>query len=340
MRALELTAPFLLSLRDVPEPVAGPGEVVIRVERVGLCGTDMEFFRGEMRYLETGDSRFPLRLGHEWCGTVSGLGPGVDAAWLGRRVTGDTMLGCGGCARCRDGRQHVCDARREVGIKGGWHGALAESLLMPVSALVTLPDSLDPAVGALIEPAGNALRAARALGSVSGQPCLVLGPGTIGLLTAMFLEADGAEAHVLGPDSASLAAAHRAGFEGRAWTPETLPRLTWAGVVDASTGAEVPAQAVDLVEPGRRVALIGLAGEPSLLDTREAVRKDVTLVGILSASPGIHEAARLLGDGTVDPRPLIAATIPLEEVAQALEGRRANSWPAAPKVLIDPRLRA
>src|ERR1700755_1329220 len=108
MRAFVLTAPLRGAVQEVPVPRAGPGEVVVDVERAGVCGTDVEFFTGEMAYLHEGHARFPMRLGHEWAGTVSAVGPGVDPGWVGRRVMGDTMLGDGTCRRCRRGHPHVC----------------------------------------------------------------------------------------------------------------------------------------------------------------------------------------------------------------------------------------
>ncbi|MER6900037.1 alcohol dehydrogenase catalytic domain-containing protein, partial [Amycolatopsis sp. NPDC000740] len=160
MRAFVVTGPGEAGPAEVAEPVAGVGEVVVDVERAGVCGTDVEFFTGEMQYLADGHARYPMRLGHEWCGTVSEAGPGVHPAWVGRRVTGDTMLGCGDCRRCRGGHQHVCENRQEVGIRGGRAGALAERLAVPVRSLHELPDALDPVAGALVEPGGNACRAA------------------------------------------------------------------------------------------------------------------------------------------------------------------------------------
>ena len=153
--------------------MAGPGQVVVDIHRVGVCGTDIEFYTGEMSYLHSGQAAYPMRLGHEWCGAVSGVGAGVDAAWLGRRTTGDTMLGCGECARCRAGRHHVCATRYEIGIRGGWAGALAEQLVVPVSSLHPLPDEVDAVAGALVEPGGNALRCVRAARLSPGDPVLV-----------------------------------------------------------------------------------------------------------------------------------------------------------------------
>ncbi|MFI5952166.1 zinc-binding dehydrogenase [Cryptosporangium sp. NPDC051539] len=344
MRAFVLVEPGKSEVWDVEPPVAGPGEAVIDVERAGVCGTDVEFFTGEMAYLHQGHAGYPMRLGHEWCGVVSAVGSGVDPAWAGRRVMGDTMLGCGACRRCERGHQHVCEERQEVGIRGGRAGALAERLAVPVSSLHVLPDGVDPVRGALVEPGGNALRAARATEAGPGDRVLVLGPGAIGLLVAMFVRAAGAEVHLLGPEPAGgPGSAAGGGFPGTlgfeyVWTERTLPRIPFDAVVDASNAAHLPALALELVEPSGRVVYIGLSGAPSLLDTRTLVLKDVTAVGILSASPGLDAAIEAYADGLVDPRPLVAATVGLDGVAAVLAGRRPPAAGPGPKIHVDPRL--
>src|SRR3954447_20410797 len=319
MRAFVVTAPGEAGVEEVPEPVAAAGEVVVDVERVGVCGTDVEFFTGEMEYLHDGHSRYPLRLGHEWCGTVSEVGAGVDAGWRGRRVTGDTMIGCGHCRRCVAGYQHVCDDRQEVGIRGARPGALAERLAVPASSLHALPDSVDSTLGALVEPGGNALRAVRAAALGLGGRLLVLGPGTIGTLVALFAQADGAEVHLLGTEPRSLAFARSLGVAG-VWTDDDLPDLPFDAVIDASNAPGPAARAVELVEPGKRVVWIGVAGTPSLVDARAAVRKAAAAVAVLSASPGLAETIALYAGGAIDPRPLVAATVALDDVAGVLAG--------------------
>jgi len=353
MRAFVLTGPRQHAVQDVPAPVAAPGEAVIDVERAGVCGTDAEFFTGEMAYLHDGHATYPMRLGHEWAGRVAAVGSGVDLGWLGRRVMGDTMLGDRTCRRCRRGRQHVCASRQEVGITDGRPGALAEQLVVPVSSLHVLPDEVDPALGALVEPGANALRAARAAAAGPGDRVLVLGPGTIGLLTAMFLRAAGAEVHLLGSTEPSLAFARSLGFE-RAWLADAVSGLPFdAGpfdaepfdaepfdaVVDASNAPQLPARALDLVEPSGRVVYIGLAGTPSTIDTRTLVLKDVTAVGILSASPAIDPTIVAYASGEVDPRPLIAATVTLDQVGAVLAGEHLDGAGPGPKIHVDPRLR-
>jgi threonine dehydrogenase-like Zn-dependent dehydrogenase len=338
MRALVLDAPGECSVQEVPAPVAAPGEVVVDVERVGVCGTDVEFFTGEMAYLHEGHAWFPMRLGHEWAGTVSAVGDGVDAGWIGRRVMGDTMLGDGVCRRCRRGHQHVCENRQEVGIRGGRPGALAEQLAVPVTSLRELPDSVDAVLGALVEPGGNSLRSARAAALRPGDRALVLGTGTIGLLAAMFARAADADVHLLGRSAQTLDLASSLGFE-QAWTQETLPDLPFDAVIDASNAPNLPALALNIVEPAGRVVYIGLAGSPSHIDTRRLVLKDVTAVGILSASPGLDATIRSYASGAVDPRPLVAATVGLEQVGAVLAGERPAGAGPGPKIHVDPHLR-
>jgi 2-desacetyl-2-hydroxyethyl bacteriochlorophyllide A dehydrogenase len=337
MRAFVLTGPRAFEVRELPAPHAEPGLVVIDVERVGVCGTDTEFFTGKMSYLHTGQAEYPIQLGHEWCGTVVAVGEGVDESWVGRRTTGDTMLGCGACRRCRAGRHHLCEFRYEIGLRRGWPGALAEQLAVPVTALHSLPDEVDATAGALVEPGGNALRSVQAAELREGERVLVLGPGTIGLLAAEFARASGAEVHLMGRSERSLSFARSLGFAG-VWTADDLPEHAWDAVIDASNAPALPARAVDLVEPGRRAVFVGLAGSPSLIDSRTLAFKDVTAVGILGASSGLDGTIVQFASGAVDPRPLVAATVGLDRVGDVLGGWRPVDAGPGPKIHVDPRL--
>jgi threonine dehydrogenase-like Zn-dependent dehydrogenase len=337
MRAFVVTAPREGGVEEVPDPIAGHGDVVVDIHRAGVCGTDVEFWTGEMAYLHQGHAHYPLRLGHEWCGVVTAVGPGVDAVWLGQRVTGDTMIGCGHCQRCRSGRHNVCADRVEIGIKGGFPGALAEQLAVPAAALLALPDSVDDTAGAMVEPGGNALRSVRGAALSVGDRALVLGSGTLGLLIAGFARAGGAEVHVMGRSRESLQFAGALGFAGT-WLRDELPDLPWDAVIDASNAAELPALALDLVAPGKRVVYVGLAGSPSLIDTRTMALKDVSAVGILAASQGLAGTIEHYAAGYVDPRTLVAATVCLDRVGAVLDGWRPDTASAGPKIHIDPRL--
>ena len=258
MRALVITGRESARVEEVKIPVPGAGQVVVDVRRAGICGTDVELFTGQLAYFAQGKTRFPLRPGHEWCGVISGLGAGVDPGWLGVRVTGDTMLGCGRCARCRAGHGHVCADRREVGIVG-WAGALAEKVLVPASSLYRLPDAIDDRVGALVEPGGNAWRAASAAQARPGRRILVCGPGTIGLLTTAFARAAGAEVHILAMDRGRKDLASSFGASGY-WTADDPPPGTYDAVIDATDDHQMPAAALARAEPAGRVVYIGISG--------------------------------------------------------------------------------
>jgi 2-desacetyl-2-hydroxyethyl bacteriochlorophyllide A dehydrogenase len=335
MRALVILGPRRAVIEDVPVPEPGRGQVRIDIHRAGICGTDLELFSGEMAYLASGRASYPLRPGHEWCGRVESIGQGVAPDWLGAQVMGDTMLNCGACDRCRRGLGHVCRDLVEVGISLGFAGALAEKLVVPADSLHRLPDTIDDTTGALVEPGGNAWRAAAASLLIGGSRVLVWGAGTIGLLAAAFVHSEGAEVHLVARDRARGDLARSLGVDAL-WAGEPPGDLAFHSVIDATDDPDVPARILDRVEPAGRVVYIGVAGRASSIDTRRLVLKDVTAVGILSGSPGLEPAIRAYADNTVDPRPLVGATLSLERGPDVLAG-----WHPAgsgPKIHIDPRL--
>ncbi len=335
MRAFVITEPHIGSVVQVNEPVVGEHDLLVAIERVGICGTDVEFFNGDMAYLQSGHAKYPLQLGHEWCGRVIEIGSQVDEKWRGKFITGDTMLGCQRCERCTSGYQYLCHDRDEVGIRNGYPGALVERLVIPEFAAHLLPDDLDPALGAMVEPTGNALRSVDATKLKAGERLLIFGPGTIGLLCALIAKSRGIEVHLVGIEERSLTFARQFGFVG-VHHIDAIPQIPIHAVIDATFNNEIPALALELLEPGRTVVYIGIAGIPSMIDSRTLVLKDLTAVGILSGSPGNAGAIKLLSNGAIDPRPLIASVVSLEESAEVLAGKRPGAIGDGPKIHIKP----
>lgn len=335
MRAFVITEPHIGSVVQVNEPVVGEHDLLVAIERVGICGTDVEFFNGDMAYLQSGHAKYPLQLGHEWCGRVIEIGSQVDEKWRGKFITGDTMLGCQRCERCTSGYQYLCHDRDEVGIRNGYPGALAERLVIPEFAAHVLPDDLDPALGAMVEPTGNALRSVDATKLKAGERLLIFGPGAIGLLCALIAKNRGIEVHLVGIEERSLTFARQFGFAG-VHHIDAIPQLPVHGIIDATYNNAVPALALDLLEPGRTVVFIGIAGTPSMIDSRLLVLKDLKAIGILSASPGVAGAIALLSSGAIDPRALIASVVSLEESAEVLAGKRPGAVGDGPKIHIKP----
>ena len=320
---------------EVPEPQLGEHDVLVEVERVGICGTDVEFFTGEMAYLATGEAHFPLRIGHEWCGRVIQIGESVDPRWLNAFVTSDTMLGCQKCQRCRGGYQYLCADRDEVGIRRGFAGALAEKVVIPDFALLELPNDMDPALGAMVEPTGNALRAVDATNLRAGERLVIFGPGTIGILSALIAQQRGIEVHIVGVEEKSLAFVRQFGFAG-VHQLHTIPQLVIHAIIDATFADEIPALALELIEPGRSIVFIGISGNPSLIDSRTITLKDLKVRGILSASPGLVGAIELLSKKIINPRPLIAGVVSLEDSTEVLKGNRPGASHDGPKIHIKP----
>ena len=318
----------------MPDPVAGPGEVVVDVERCGVCGTDAEFFTGEMAYLHTGEAAYPIRIGHEWC-----------RRGQRRRVR------CGRCVAGPAGhRRH--DARLR---------ALRALRRRPPAPVRGPARDRHPAAAGRARSrrgcrcrcgrctscrwttrAGRARRAGRergARGPGGGCPAdrlLVIGPGTIGLLCALIAAAGGAEVHLLGVTPESLEFARSLGFP--AWTAADAAgpavrggdrRVERAVVAGAGGGARGAGWAGG-VHRHRG------GGEPAR-HPRPWSSADLTATGVLSASGGLQGAIERYASGAVDPRPLVAATVGLDEVADVLAGWRRPEWGAAPKIHVDPR---
>jgi threonine dehydrogenase-like Zn-dependent dehydrogenase len=335
VRAYVITSPKVGSVVEVPEPTIGAEDLLVQVERAGICGTDVEFFSGEMAYLASGEAHFPLRIGHEWCGRVLAVGGSVDSTWIGKLVTSDTMLGCQECNRCQSGYQYLCAERNEVGIRRGFPGALAEKIVIPSFAVYELPGDMDPALGAMVEPTGNALRAVDATKLKPGERLLIFGPGTIGLLSALIAQSRGIEVHIVGVDAESIEFARQFGFAG-VYSQDAIPKMVIHSIIDATYGDGVPVMALELIEPGRAIVLIGIAGTPSMIDSRILVLKDLKVTGILSASPGLQGAIQLLSEKKIDPSPLIAGVINLEDTGEALSGNRSKVQGNGPKIQIKP----
>jgi threonine dehydrogenase-like Zn-dependent dehydrogenase len=339
VRAFVVEGPRRAGVRDVSAPVPQAGQLLVEVDRVGICGTDVELYRGELAYFGLGLTHFPLRLGHEWTGRVVAVGPGTETSWTGKRVTGDTMLGCGACRFCLTGKQYVCPNRNEVGVTDGWPGALAEQMLIWARFAYVIPESVSITAAAMVEPGGNSLRAVDATGLAPSGRLLVLGSGTIGLLAAQIAIARGVEVHVAGERASSLQLARDLGARHTHQVSELKagPPQLFDAVIDASSAHTMPALALSLVNPGGRVVYIGISSAPSLIDSRALVMGDITAVGILSASPSLAGTIELFASGAVNPEPLVSEVIGLDEVVSRLEGKRGQGAGLGPKVHVDPR---
>jgi threonine dehydrogenase-like Zn-dependent dehydrogenase len=198
-----------------------------------------------------------------------------------------------------------------------------------------IPDGMSATAAAFVEPGSCALRAVKAAGVAEGTKTLVLGTGTLGLLAAQFARALKGDVCVAGVIAGQLQLAERLGFTDVVRSDE-LDKRQFACVIEATGAASVPQQALWHVEPGGRIALLGVAPEVAVLDAGRLVLNDLAVIGVLGGSAGIDDAIDMLASGAVVVEPLIAATIGLDDVAGMLERGCRIAGNDAPKIHVRP----
>lgn len=346
MRALRWHAARDLRLDSVPLPSVMPGQALVRVERVGLCGTDLEEYLHGPLDVPVGAPhprsgvQAPLAQGHEVVGVLVDCPDRPD--WVGRRVIPDVVEGCGRCWWCVRHEEGLCPELVVLGMHAP--GGLADFMLCRSATLVEVPVHVGPDVAVFAEPVAVAVRALAKAGDLRGATVVVVGAGVVGNLIVQAARAAGAVLVVQDPSQQRRALALDAGASAAA----SDARGAGAAVLDASHGrlADVVfecagrsqsfADSVALTRSGGTVVLVGLSASEPPLPWRDVVLSEKRLVGTAAHlwDVDVATAVRLLADGTVDPRPLISEVVPLDEVADALE-RLARPNDLA-KVLVDP----
>ncbi|MCX7891680.1 MAG: alcohol dehydrogenase catalytic domain-containing protein [Burkholderiales bacterium] len=330
MKALVYTAPNEVTYRDEPEPVRGEGEAVLRIDAVGICGSDMHAFHGR-------DPRRvpPLILGHEFCGTIV-AGPGQ-----GKRVTGNPLITCGTCEYCVQGRNNLCANRTMVGMTRA--GAFAERMSIPATSLVEMPQDMDPVKAALTEPAATALHALDLATRAARRPLpelalYVIGGGAIGLLTALLARSYGcrrivlAETNPLRRASAERAAGCRVldPLAGEAPADGSIDL-----VIDAVGGGATRKAALAAVKPGGVVLHVGLQDWASEIDMRKLTLAEVTLIGTYTYSTAdLRATVKALAEGAFGDLAWVE-TRPLADGARAFDDLD-KGRSAAAKIVLTP----
>ncbi len=282
MRAAFCTEPGRLELRELPEPSPGAGEVRLRVRNCGVCGSDLHWYHG-------GFPPPPVCPGHEISAEVTDLGEGVRDLHPGDRVAVEPLIVCHRCASCRTGNYQLCQEFRLLGTMAD--GGFADALVMPAYALFRLPAELDWEIGAMTEPMAVCVHAVRLAEVRLGARVLVLGAGTIGLLSAVAARAAGAsEVLVTARHPHQRAAAEMLGARVFAATDEGAAELVEAArerpidvVIETVGGsADTLSQAVQLVRPGGVVSVLGVFSGPVQCSGLLLVVKEVRIVGSLT----------------------------------------------------------
>jgi L-iditol 2-dehydrogenase len=338
VRALVFDGPGRLHLEDRPEPVPGEGEVVVAVRTSGICGSDVHGYLGT-----TGRRRPGVVMGHEAAGVVTGLGPAVVGVAIGDRVALRSILPCGLCDPCRQGRPNVCIDRRGLGMH--LDGAYADAVVLPAAMLLRLPDTLPFEDAALIEPLAVAMHAVDITPRSLMDRVVIVGAGTIGLLTLLAVRLGGAGQVIVTDRSAHrLAVARRLGADEAIDVTVTDPV---ARILEATAGrgADVVFEAVGVsatVQQSLAVARLGGAitwignSEPRVeLGMQDLVTRELTLRGAYGSVDEFERAAAALAEGRIHVRPLIEHVAPLEDAVRLFAELGAGRLEAV-KVLLTP----
>jgi len=341
MRAWVLGDPGQLGLVDKPIPMPGRAEVLVHIDAVAICATDLEIIHHGAPAMIGGGEPFNKMFtpGHEYMGTVAALGPGVDEYGIGQRVTVEVHAGCGQCKRCREGMYTAC---LNYGLNYGdvdkghrangftTDGGFAEYAVNNINTLIAIPDSMSDAEATLVVTAGTAMYGLTELGGlVAGDGVAVLGPGPIGLLGVAVAKALGASPVVLTGTrdnrlqiGRALGADHVINVRDED-AVEAVRRITGGKGVDyaleCSGAPDAVNQAVHMANRGGRVCLAAFPHEPVPIDVAHIVRNNIYLYGIRGEGKNAaHRAEALMSQKRFDATKIHTHTFGLHDLPTAL----------------------
>ncbi|MTD54250.1 zinc-dependent alcohol dehydrogenase [Amycolatopsis pithecellobii] len=335
MRAAVLADPGRISVRELPVPEPGPEDVLVRVHRASLCGTDLKI-RSRAFFPDGGPPPGTFVPGHEYAGRVVAVGSTVDEFRIGDRVVTEAHRGCMRCANCLSGSYTAClnSGRREKGHRTQGmtvNGGFADYALNHVSTLHRLPDHLSFDAGVVLTTVGTVMHAFDVLGSLLvGARVAILGPGPIGLLATQVAKELGAELVALVGTRESRLKLGRALGAGLALNTHdddavALIREATAGegadvVLECSGAAPAVDEALRMTRRGGTIVLVGFFGESVTTDLNHAVMNDITLRTVRGEGAGsLARAVSLAARGRLDTEILVTHHFPLEEVSEAFD---------------------
>jgi L-iditol 2-dehydrogenase len=328
MKAAYLTGPREMEVREAPEPrLSGPREVLLRIDTVGVCGSDIHYFTSGR--IGSAVVRFPFIVGHECAGTILQVGPAVRRLKVGQRVAVDPLVTCGECDQCREGRSHTCRNQRFLGLPGQLDGALVELLVMPEGSCFAIPDSLTLDQAVMVEPLSIGLYAQRMSQLGKGAKIAVLGSGPIGLCTLLACRtAADCTAYVTDLIAERLALASRC---GAAWTgnPQQDDIVKAIGnmeppgldfVFECAGQQETVDQGVELLKPGGTLLIVGIPEVDRITFPIHTLRrKELTIKNVRRQNECMADAIELVAGGKVNINPLITHHFSLAEAKAAFD---------------------
>ncbi len=316
MKAIVIHGPKDARYEEVPVKKPEPGEVVVKVKAVGLCGTDYELYTNEMVYIKEGLCKLPMIPGHEWSGVITEVGENARGFQVGDKVTGECTVSCGYCSFCQKGHPNMCINRTETGVMSR-NGAFAEYITFPVSALHKF-EAIPFEEAALIEPTGVALYVVTRAKVSPMDNVLVMGPGPIGLQAAQIAKKIFNAKRVIlsGTRKERLDRGRAFGLDGYINVREEsladrVREITNGEMIDAvvetSAGIDVFEDIKKVINPCGRVGMVGFFGDkkPSC-DWDSFTTRDIDIYGALGSPLVWDNVISLMESGKLEARNLIS----------------------------------
>ncbi len=334
----EMTGPHTIAIKEVAVPQALPGQVLVAMKRVGVCGSDIHVFHGQHPYVT-----YPLTQGHEVSGEIIALGEGVTGLAVGQKVTIEPQVTCGQCHPCRHGKYNLCENLKVMGFQT--IGAASEYFAVDARKITPLPDSMTFEEGAMIEPLAVTVHAVKRVGDVSGKKVAVLGAGPIGILLVQTLKAFGA-AEVLVTDVSDLRL-QLAKDCGADYVFNTREADFGKVVVDSfgpdkadliydCAGNNITmGQAIQNARKGSIIVLVAVFAGMATVDLAKLNDSELDLyTSMMYRHDDYVDAIRIVNEGKVNLKPLVSKHFPLTEYQEAYDYIDHNRETTM-KVLID-----
>lgn len=322
MRQAVMTSPGQIEFRDAPEPSPGPGEVLMRIKRIGVCGSDVHVWHGKHPY-----TSYPVVQGHEYSAIIEAVGEGINNLKIGSKATATPQLICGKCAPCKRGDYHICDVLKVEGFQAP--GTAQDLFVTTADKVVTLPDSFSFEQGALVEPVSVAVHCVNRVDLVAGKNVVVFGAGPIGNLVGQVARANGAKVLVTDLSDFRLEIAKKCGLEN-CFNPRTISLKEASDKVFEKQGFDIALEcvgveatmtdAIENVEKGGTVVVVGVFGDKPRIDLGLVQDRELKLVGTLMYKYEDYlKAVELIDSGKVKTEPLFSKHFDFDQYAEAYD---------------------
>jgi L-iditol 2-dehydrogenase len=320
MKRATMTAPGQIQIDETQAPSPGPGQVLLRIQRIGVCGSDIHVFHGKHPY-----TSYPVVQGHEFSALVAAVGPGVQGIEVGNKVTAMPQIVCGKCAPCLRGDEHICDALRVQGFQAP--GCAQELWVTAADKIVKLPDHFSFEQGALVEPISVAVHAIQRAGKLAGRRAVVLGAGPIGTLVGQAARAAGARVLITDLSEHRLEIARRCGL-GETSNPAREDLKAASQRVFGSEGFDLAFEcvgveatldaAVSNLAKGGTLIVVGVFGDKPRVDLGLVQDRELRISGTLMYQrPDYEQAVAWIASGDIVTEPLMSEHFAFGDYLQA-----------------------